>query len=140
MISAMIELFLYYAPHALPLVLSFLLMSAGMLMARFGKKNKSWLALHKLLGISAALLGLVGLGLGIRMVALSGGGHLRVPHAWIGAAALVIVAAAPLLGQGIFWAKKGKAQIRMAHRWVGRGNGLAMALTIVLGMLQAGLI
>jgi hypothetical protein len=138
--SELMQVLLYYAPHALPLVLSFLLMAAGMLVARFGKKNKGWLSIHKVLGISAALLGLFGIAMGIRMVALNGGVHLKVLHAWIGLSTLVMVAAAPLLGQGIFMAKKGRIQIRKAHRWVGRGALLLMALTIVLGLRQAGII
>jgi hypothetical protein len=135
-----IDRLLFVFPHALPLVLSFLFMTTGMLIARYGKKNRSWLAIHRPMGIIAGLLGLVGLVLGIRMVALDGGAHLRVLHAWVGAATLVAVAAAPLLGQGMFWAKKGKAEIRKAHRLIGRAAILLMALTIVLGLLQAGII
>jgi len=138
--APILDRLLYVLPHALPLVLSFLLMTTGMLIARYGKKNKRWLAIHRPMGIIAGLLGLVGLILGIRMVALGGGAHLRVLHAWVGAATLVAVAAAPLLGQGMFWARKGKAEIRKAHRWVGRAAILMMALTIVLGLAQAGII
>jgi hypothetical protein len=138
--ASLIDILLYVLPHALPLVLSFLLMTTGMLIARYGKKNKRWLAIHRPMGIIAGLLGLVGLVLGIRMVALASGTHLRVLHAWVGAATLVAVAAAPLLGQGMFWAKKGKAEIRKAHRWIGRAAILMMALTIVLGLVQAGII
>ncbi len=138
--APLIDALLYVLPHALPLVLSFLLMTTGMLIARYGKKNKRWLAIHRPMGIIAGLLGLVGLVLGIRMVVLAGGAHLRVLHAWVGAATLVLVAAAPLLGQGMFWAKKGKAEIRKAHRFIGRAAILMMALTIVLGLLQAGII
>lgn len=124
-------------PHALPLSLSFLLMASGMLVARYGKKNKRWLSIHKPLGITAAFLGIVGLGLGIRMVALGSGIHLRVPHTWIGVAALISAVGAPLLGQGMFWAKKGKAAIRKAHRWAGRAAILLMVAAIVMGLVQA---
>lgn len=131
---------LHVLPHALPLVLSLLLMTSGMLVARYGKKNKRWLSIHKPLGGAAGILALAGLGLGIRMVALGSGIHLRVPHTWIGIVALAASAAAPLLGQAMFRVKKGKAEIRRAHRWTGRAAILLMALTILSGLLQAGIL
>lgn len=131
---------LFVLPHALPLVLSFLLMTVGMLVARYGKKNKKWLAIHKPLGAGGALLGIVGLGFGIRMVALSTGMHFRVPHAWLGATALVFAAAAPILGQAMFKVKKHKAEVRKAHRLVGRLAIILMAFTIISGLLQSGIL
>jgi hypothetical protein len=130
----------FVLPHALPLVLSFILMTAGMLVARYGKKNKKWLAIHKPLGGGGALLGIVGLGFGIRMVAMSTGIHLRVPHAWLGVTALVLAAAAPILGQAMFKVKKNKAEIRKFHRWVGRAAIVLMALTIISGLFQSGIL
>ncbi len=127
----------FVLPHALPLALSFLAMTAGMIMARYGKKNKRWLVIHKTLGTAAAALALIGLVLGIRMVAMGGGAHLRVPHAWIATATLACSAAAPLLGQGMFWARKGKQTVRRIHRWIGRSAIILMALTIILGVMQA---
>jgi hypothetical protein len=130
----------FVLPHALPMVLSFILMTSGMLVARYGKKNKKWLAIHKPLGAGGALLGMVGLGFGFRMVALSTGMHFRVPHAWLGAAALVLAVLAPVLGQAMFKAKKNKAEIRKAHRWVGRLAIILMALTIISGLYQSGIL
>ena len=131
---------IYVLPHALPMVLSFILMTAGMLVARYGKKNKKWLAIHKPLGAGGALLGILGLVLGFRMVALSTGIHFRVPHAWLGATTLVLAVAAPILGQAMFKVKKNKAEVRKAHRWVGRLAILLMLLTIISGLFQSGIV
>lgn len=130
----------FVLPHALPMTLSFILMTAGMLVARYGKKNKKWLAIHKPLGGGGALLGLIGLGFGFRMVALSTGLHFRVFHAWLGLCALVLAIAAPLLGQAMFKVKKNKAEIRKLHRWVGRLAIIFMALTIISGLYQSGIL
>ena len=130
----------FVLPHALPMVLSFILMTAGMLVARYGKKNKKWLAIHKPLGAGGALLGILGLALGFRMVALSTGMHFRVPHAWLGAASLVLAALAPVLGQAMFKVKTHKAEVRKAHRWVGRLAIILMALTIISGLYQSGIL
>ena len=127
-------------PHSLPLVLSFILMTAGMLVARYGKKNKKWLAIPKPLGTGGALLGIIGLGFGVRMVALSTGMHFRVPHAWLGTTTLVLAVAAPILGQSMFKVKKNKAEVRKLHRWVGRAAIILMALTIISGLFQAGIL
>jgi hypothetical protein len=130
----------FVLPHALPLVLSFILMTSGMLVARYGKKNKKWLAIHKPLGGGGALLGIVGLGFGIRMVAMSTGIHFRVPHAWLGATTLVLAVAAPILGQAMFKVRKNKAGVRKFHRWVGRAAIILMALTIISGLFQSGIL
>jgi hypothetical protein len=127
-------------PHAASLVLAFLLMTAGMLVARFGKRSKRWLPLHKALGYSSAALGAVGLMAGIVMVQTGSGRHLRVPHAFLGAATLVAVAAAPILGKAIFAAKARRKEIRALHPWVGRAAILLMVATIVSGLAQAGIL
>ncbi|MDX9958656.1 MAG: cytochrome and DOMON domain-containing protein [Spirochaetia bacterium] len=130
----------FVLPHALPLSLSFILMTSGMLVARYGKKNKKWLAIHKPLGAGGAFLGIIGLGFGIRMVAMSTGIHFRVPHAWLGATTLVLAVAAPILGQAMFMVKKNKAGVRKLHRWVGRAAIILMALTIISGLYQSGIL
>jgi hypothetical protein len=130
----------FVLPHALPMVLSFVLMTTGMLVARYGKKNKKWLAIHKPLGGGGALLGIVGLGFGFRMVALSTGMHFRVFHSWLGLSALVLAMAAPILGQAMFKVKKNKAEVRKLHRWVGRLAIILMALTIISGLYQSGIL
>ncbi|MFH2114510.1 MAG: cytochrome and DOMON domain-containing protein [Spirochaetota bacterium] len=127
-------------PHALPLILSFILMTAGMLVARYGKKNRKWLTIHKPLGAGGSLLGIVGLGFGMRMVAMSTGMHFRVPHAWLGATALVLAGAAPILGQAMFKVKNHKAEVRKTHRLVGRLAIFLMALTIISGLFQSGIL
>jgi len=127
-------------PHALPLSLSFLCMLAGMLIARYGKKNRKWLSIHKPLGYSAAGLALIGLTMGVRLVMVTSGIHFRVPHAFLGAFTLLTAFAAPALGRAMFVFKKQAKLIRKLHRIVGRLAIIFMALTVFSGLVQAGII
>lgn len=126
--------------HALSMSLAFLMMTAALLIARYGKKKKWWLKAHKILGITSAALTVIGLGLGIFMVAAKGQSHLRVPHAWIGLLAILAASAAPLLGRAIFSTKTKKQELRRFHRWTGRTALILMTLTILSGLFQAGII
>ena len=127
-------------PHALPLVLSFICMLAGMLVARYGKKNKKWLSIHKPLGYSAAGLALIGLAMGVRLVLATSGIHFRVPHAFLGAFTLLSVFATPALGRAMFVFKKKAKLLRKLHRIFGRIAIICMALTIFSGLILAGII
>ncbi len=127
-------------PHALPLTLSFFCMLAGMLIARYGKKNKKWLSIHKPLGYSAAGLALIGLAMGVRLVLATSGIHFRVPHAFLGAFTLLTAFATPALGRAMFVFKKQAKLLRKLHRIFGRIAILCMALTIFSGLVLAGII
>jgi len=88
-------------------------------------------------GLGAGL-SVAGAGAAAEMMAASGRGHLRTPHAISGTLTVALGLAAPLLGRVMF-EKHGKLRsYRSAHRWVGRAALLAMGATILLGLLQAG--
>lgn len=123
-------------PHAIALSLAFVGMLTGMLIARYGKKNKNWLKIHRPLGYFSTVLAIFGVSMGIRLVASTSGIHFRVPHAFLAVFTILTVITAPILGRGMtVWKNKAKS-IRKVHRIVGRIAILLMALTITSGLLQ----
>jgi hypothetical protein len=127
-------------PHIAFMTLSFLSMLTGIVIARYFRAKKWWLKIHRPLGVSAGVFGVLGLVFGFLLVATSSGIHLRVPHSWSGFITLVFVGAAPILGQAFLKSKIHKKTLRELHRWAGRGAALLMAVTAILGMYQAGIL
>jgi hypothetical protein len=69
------------------------------------------------------------------MVSLTTGQHFRVPHAFLGAAAILAMAATPVLGVLQFKVKPGAmGKIRTAHRWTGRIAVILFVLNILSGL------
>lgn len=106
-----------------------------------GKTPKgSWLKAHKVVGGLSIALVVCGLIVGGYMVSLAGGGHLRVPHAYVGAVTLLFSVVTPILG---FTALKWKAHrrpVRTMHVWVSRTTIALIIVTIVSGLMQAGIL
>ena len=124
--------------HAGLMGLAFLLSLSGTFFPRFLKRRKWWLKAHMLIAGLGAGLGVAGAGAAAQMVAASGRGHLRVPHAISGTVTVALGLAAPVLGRVMFEGHGRLRGYRTTHRWVGRAALLAMAGTIILGLLQAG--
>ncbi len=124
--------------HAGLMGLALLLSLAGTFFPRFLKRRKWWMKAHLVVTGLGAGLGMAGAGAAAQMVAASGRGHLRVPHAISGTVTLALGLAAPLLGRVMFEGHGRLRGYRSVHRWVGRAFLLAMAGTVVLGLLQAG--
>jgi len=124
--------------HAGLMGLAFLLSLSGTFFPRFLKRRKWWLKAHMVIAGLGAGLGVAGAGAAAQMVAASGRGHLRVPHAISGTVTVALGLAAPVLGRVMFEGHGRLRGYRTAHRWVGRAALLAMAGTIILGLLQSG--
>jgi hypothetical protein len=139
-----IDLFaLLYRVHGALMSTSFVLLFVGMFFPRYLKKKKWWLKTHRRIGTSGAVIGVLGIGMATYMVARTTGVHLRVPHSWIGLATIVLIIFTPFLGHFMLKIRKAPAKAKKAravHRWIGRITLLFMAATIVLGLLQAGII
>jgi hypothetical protein len=118
--------------------LAFLLSLAGTFFPRFLKRRKWWMKAHLLISGLGAGLGVAGAGAAAEMVAASGRGHLRVPHAISGTVTLALGLAAPVLGRVMFEGHGRLRDYRATHRWVGWAFLLAMAGTIALGLLRSG--
>ena len=126
--------------HALLLSVSFLLMLFGATVSRLRKKLRWWLKVHRPIGRIGAILGVIGVGLGLYMVQVTSGLHFGSVHAFLGVTSICSIAATPLIGQAIFKIKGDKKPVRAAHRWFGRISLVLMACTIVVGLLKAGIL
>ena len=124
--------------HAGLMGLAFLLSLTGTFFPRFLKRRKWWMKAHLVVAGLGAGLGVAGVGAAAQMVAASGRGHLRGPHAVSGTVTLALGLAAPVLGRVMFEGHGKFRDYRAAHRWVGRAALLALAGTILLGLLKAG--
>ncbi|MHC5035845.1 MAG: DOMON domain-containing protein [Planctomycetota bacterium] len=122
--------------HAVLMDLCTLFLLASMAIARRRSTDKLWLPKHQTLGIVSAILLLVGLGVAVYMVGFSSGDHFRVPHAFFGAAALLLALTAPILGGLIFRAPESRATLRTLHVLVGRLAILLLILSSVSGLLH----
>lgn len=134
---------LLYRVHGALMSTSFVLLFVGMLFPRYLKKKKWWLKNHRRIGISGAVIGVAGIGIAAYMVSQTPGAHLRVSHSWIGIATIILMIFTPFPGHFMLKIRKAPSmakQARAAHRWIGRITLLFMAATIVLGLLQAGII
>jgi hypothetical protein len=128
------------AAHALLLGLSFVCLSGAMLISRYFKKRRWWLKTHRLLGAGGAVLGAGGVAAMTVMLSLLSASHLRILHAYLGLLTLAGMLAAPLLGLRILRSRGSRPVLRGLHRWLGRSVILAMAVTIVLGLIRVGLL
>jgi hypothetical protein len=134
---------LLYRVHGALMSTSFVLLFVGMFFPRYLKKKKWWLKTHRRIGISGAVIGVVGIGIATYMVSQTTGVHLRVPHSWAGLLTIILMIFTPFLGHFMLKIRKVPARAKKAravHRWIGRITLLFMAATIVLGLLQAGII
>lgn len=115
---------------------------AGIGVARFARGKKWWMKVHRALASSGAVAALTGFAAAFVMVSRSGGPHLRVPHALLGAVTLLAMAAMPALGSSMLKAKPKEraAALRRAHRIGGRAAVLLLAATVFSGLAQAGVL
>ncbi|MCX5834524.1 MAG: hypothetical protein NTV99_08465 [Deltaproteobacteria bacterium] len=122
------------------MVTGFFLMATGFAVARFLREKRFWLKAHRALGLSGASS--IGLGLlaAIYMVFSFGGEHFAVLHADVGAVTVFLSAMTPLLGQLQFVLRSRAADIRTWHRWSGAMTLLMVFLTILSGLVQAGVL
>jgi hypothetical protein len=129
--------------HALLMASSFVLLFAGMLFPRYFKRRRWWLKAHRRIGIAGSALGVAGVVVAGYMISRTTGVHLRVLHSVSGLATIVLMLISPFLGHFMLKIRKHPKRakkVRAVHRWLGRATLLAMAVTIVLGLSQAGIL
>jgi hypothetical protein len=127
--------------HISVMTLSFVLMVFGMTIPRYMKRNRWWLASHKTIGIIGASLGAAGIGLAVYLVSHLSSIHLRVVHSYTGTLTIAVVILTPVCGWMIFKGRRErKAAYRKGHRTAGRIALALMLATIVLGLIQAGVL
>lgn len=118
----------------------FLMMAAGAGIARLQRQQRWWLKAHKTFGIMGSFVMLLGLVAALLMVDQSDGGHIRVPHAWVGLVMVFLAFMTPVLGHLQFKIKEKAKQLREKHRLSGRITIIVGLVTILSGLGAAGII
>lgn len=126
--------------HAGSMVIGFFILFSGFLTARYLKRKRWWLKTHKALGISGALLTILGFFAIVFHISINGGPHFTESHAYVGLVIVIFAFVMPALG--FIQLKMGKAagKIRPVHRFFGWIMLMAMLINIVLGMRMTGIL
>lgn len=128
--------------HAASMGLAFVTMISAIVIARYFKTKKWWLKAHRTLNIIAVFFAVAGFVFAFFMVGASGGPHIRVLHAVFGILTLVLLLIMPVLGSAIFKTKDKNsiAKLKKAHRYLGRTTALMVTITVVAGLVFAGIL
>ena len=126
--------------HAGFMIAGFVLMTAGVTVARLMRKRPWWFRCHRALGACGSLSVVCGFAMALTMVAQSGEEHFEVLHAYVGAVVILAATATPVLGQLQFILKERRAEIRKIHRWAGAITLILISLNIISGLVLAGII
>ena len=123
--------------HAATTGLAFICILVGALIAKYGRRKRWWLKAHRVLTGIGSGVGLIGVVVGWLMVAAAGTGHWRGPHAYLGAALALLLAATPALGLVQLKVQPAVGRrLRPIHRWLGRISLSLMTVQVVLGALM----
>lgn len=125
--------------HMSLMIVAALCCLAGIGIAMFGRKKKTWLKWHKSFNITCFFLLACGAVMAFANVALSGEHHLAWIHQWIGLTAFILTIVTLSLGFYSFKAVN-KPAARAAHRWSGRLSGLAILSALALGLIMIGIL
>jgi len=132
-------MFPFYS-HVLFMTAGLLAITAGVGVARFLRRKRWWLKIHRTAGITgAACLG-AGFAAAIVMVSQSADGQFKVPHAWFGLATVLCTVAAPILGHLQFKIRTKIQQLRLWHRRTGYTALILTLLSVLSGLAVAGII
>lgn len=119
--------------HAALVSSGLVVLTAGMLTARFMKDRRWWMRAHKTQGLLGASLAVAGVLVAVYMVSMymktyfAGG-----IHSYLGLVALLLVIATPILGFMQFGRKD--KRVRELHRWSGRLTLLFMLANLIIGL------
>jgi len=130
---------IFFIVHLILMPLGFLLLAGGVITVRYLRKRMWWFRLHKMLGVLATIFFVTGGFAAVLMVYLAGKTHFSVPHTWLGAGTIVLMAAT--LTAGFLQTRVGnKKRMRLIHRIAGRTvTGLSL-ITVITGTIAAGII
>lgn len=124
-----------------------ILMSTGLLLVLVAVTNvikkepkRWWLTAHKAVGTASVVFIICGLAVAYYMVSLYGGDHFSVFHAYLGLVTLSVTLVTPIVGYvSLNWRPRRKP-VRTAHVWLSRAAVVLLLLTILSGMVQAGIL
>jgi hypothetical protein len=104
--------------HLTFMIAAALCLLAGVGIAMFGRKKRTWLKMHKNLNTAGFGLLAAGGAMAFANVAVSGGDHLAGLHSWFGAAAAALAALTIFLGY--YSLRAPNLGRRAGPRWSGR--------------------
>ena len=114
--------------------------AAGAAIARFMRKKTWWLKAHRACAAAGAVIVTAGIAVAFLMVQMRSGMHMNIPHAYLGVIILSLVITAPTLGFLAFRIRRHAAQLRTAHRWLGRLTLMLLIINAVSGFIITGII
>ncbi len=115
--------------------IGFLFIFSAVLTARFMRRRKGWLSLHKSLGIIGAVLILMGMIVAVIMVSSFYQIYLaKESHAYLGLIIALMVTYMPFLGY--LQIKKRDSSLRALHRWSGRIILGFILINVYLGVVM----
>lgn len=119
------------------ILVGFACIGSAVFIARTRRSTPAWFRMHKGLSHAGAGFVVAGLGVAMYMVAVSGGPHLRVPHAYIGG--IAVLGAVTVLAAGIakVYLKSRKPIVRSLHIRMGYLTAGLMAAGIATGIFLA---
>lgn len=123
--------------HNVALSVAFFVMIFAMIIARYMKKRRWWMRVHRLLEITGVILSVAGI-IAVEYIVFSiSGDHFRIMHSYIGFVAILLLILAPIFGQLILKGKKERKRFfRVFHRWLGRIALLTTLAAIIYGLIQ----
>jgi len=116
--------------HGTIMMAGLVLVAWGIMCAIFFRRKRWWLKAHKSAGYGGTGVLLIGALTAIIALSLSGEGHMRTPHAFIGSAGIALAIVAPVLG--VLQIKN--RILKSLHRWSGRITGAVILVNAVLGL------
>lgn len=125
--------------HMSLMITAALCLVAGVSMAMFGRKKKTWLKLHKTFNEAGFCILLAGATMAFANVVRSAGHHLAGPHQWIGLATVIMCGLTLFLGFYSFKAAN-KPPVRAAHRWSGRLSMFGILAALILSLIMIGIL
>jgi len=126
--------------HVLFMTAGLLAMTSGVSVARYLRRKRWWLKIHRTAGIIGAVSLGAGFAAAVVMVSQSGDGQFKVPHAWLGLATILCAVAAPILGHLQFKIRSKIQQLRLWHRRTGYAALILTMLSVLSGLFVAGII
>jgi hypothetical protein len=97
------------------------------------RRSEHWLPRHRLLGISGACTGLVGIAVMVSEKIEHGYPHFTSPHAIVGLSVGILLATVPLLG---FLRSRGVTKLGMPHRILARILLILGPVALLTGVLR----
>jgi len=128
-----------WQPHAALLSAGLVVLVAGMFVARL-RTQRWWMKGHRAVMLAGAALAATGLLYGYFMVQEATGMHLRVPHSFLGVLSLVMTLGMTASGLVVLRVARKHPSMRPVHRWAGRATILLLVLTVLSGLVQAGVL